>query len=297
MQEKTKAWLGAARPRTLLLAVASMLVGGALAIRFQAFEGLRFSLALLTAMSLQILSNFANDYGDYSHGVDNDERVGPTRALQSGVINKKEMFKAILISAIFAFLSGISLIALSFNGTELLYILLFAVLGLGAIWAAIKYTAGKNPYGYAGLGDFFVFVFFGLVAVLGMFYLFTKSINVPAVLLAVAMGCFSTAVLNVNNMRDIVNDAVMGKTTIPVRLGLKGAKIYHFVLLFVGWFCLIWFTFIVDKSVALAIAAPLFLAHMSTVVRKEGKELDPELKRLSIATLLTAVLILIDVIR
>lgn len=297
MSNTFSAWLNAARPRTLFLAIASLLAGGAMALQYKVFDVWILSLTLLTAISLQILSNFANDFGDYSHGVDNENRVGPKRALQSGAISRNNMRNAIILTAVIALFSGISLIAYVFSAKDAVLIIIFSVLGLGAIWAAIKYTAGKNPYGYSGLGDFFVFLFFGLVAVIGSTYLYTQYITLEIVLLGIAFGCFSTGVLNVNNMRDIKNDKASGKYTLPVRIGLKSAKKYHLILLLTAWICLIWFSFLMEGIVAFFLAAPLFFAHVSTIFKNEGKTLDPELKRLSLSTVVVAILILIDVIR
>ncbi|EHI52159.1 1,4-dihydroxy-2-naphthoate polyprenyltransferase [Aeromonas salmonicida subsp. achromogenes] len=188
------------------------------------------TLSLLTAILLQILSNLANDYGDAVSGADNGERIGPQRAVVSGLITQKQMCVAMGLTALAAVVSGLSLLGCAF-GDQWLQILTFVVLGGAAIVAAITYTVGKTPYGYRGFGDISVFLFFGLLGVLGSYYLFTKTLAWDLLLPATACGLLATAVLNINNVRDIETDAVSGKITLAVRLGRNRAIAYHWLLL------------------------------------------------------------------
>ncbi|MFQ5435000.1 MAG: 1,4-dihydroxy-2-naphthoate polyprenyltransferase, partial [Anaerolineae bacterium] len=226
-----KIWIEAMRPRTLPLAVASIILGTFLAA---AAGGLRLGVALLaglTAVLLQILSNLANDYGDSVHGADHVERAGPKRAVQMGAISAAAMKRAMILFALLSVVSGLGLIWLAL-GTAVLWLFLgFGLLGAAAIWAAINYTAGGNPYGYAGLGDLFVLIFFGLVGVVGSYYLQTQAWDWLALLPATSCGLLSVAVLNVNNIRDIESDKQAGKISIPVRLGPERARVYHWGLL------------------------------------------------------------------
>lgn len=291
-----KHWLHAFRLRTLPLAVSSIIVGSALAFDFEyrtgpgRFSGFVFALALLTAILLQILSNLANDLGDHQHGTDNGERVGPQRAVQSGAISPAQMKRAMLICGALAFACGIALIvsALGFSGTMLVFLLL----GLVAIGAAVKYTFGKNPYGYAGLGDASVFLFFGIVGVCGTFYLHAHCIEPLTLLPAIAFGCFSTGVLNVNNLRDIKNDKASGKITMAVRMGFDGAKGYHGTLIATGLLCLIAYTSITFRAMpqwGWLITLPALGTHLRSVLRAhDPASLDPQLKKLALTTFFTA---------
>ncbi|MCB0515663.1 MAG: 1,4-dihydroxy-2-naphthoate polyprenyltransferase [Chitinophagales bacterium] len=229
------AWISAMRLRTLPLALSGTLMGSGLAYAQGQFSPSVAIWALLTTLLLQILSNFANDYGDAQKGVDNAQRIGPRRSVQSGAISAKQMYQAIVTTAVLCFVCGLALIYASFGSEKLLYGLVFLLLGVAAIAAAIKYTMGKNPYGYAGWGDFFVFIFFGIVAVAGTFYLHTHSFQPDILLPATSIGAFSVAVLNLNNMRDREQDAQHGKNTLAVKLGATGAKYYHAFLLALGF--------------------------------------------------------------
>lgn len=293
---KTQAWLHAFRLRTLPLSFSSILSGGALAWLYGAFSNVAILyLALLTTLFLQILSNLANDYGDSKNGIDNTQRIGPTRAVQSGVISSEAMKKALILFSILSFASGSALLSISFSLHELPMLIGFIGAGLLAIWASIKYTVGKKPYGYQGLGDIFVFLFFGVVGVCGTFFLFAKTILYDVVLWSFAIGCFSTAVLNLNNMRDIENDKASGKISIPVRLGLAKAKIYHYFLITSGVF----FAFFVILSNQLwfaFLAVPIFIHHLWKVQNKSAAQLDPELKRVALATFFISLLLIISVL-
>ena len=293
-----KHWLSAFRLRTLPLAVSSILVGSALA-----FENSRLvsygpdwravtGLALLTAILLQVLSNLANDLGDHQHGTDNKDRVGPQRAVQSGAISPAAMKRAMIICGALALISGCTLItvALGFSITTLV----FLAIGLFAIGAAVKYTFGRNPYGYAGLGDLSVFLFFGIVGVCGTFYLHAGSLNDSVILPSVCIGMLSVGVLNLNNMRDIENDRRWGKRTIPVRIGPERARTYHFRLIIGGVGAMV--AALMDNYheffqliMILPLVALLVDAWKVENIRS-AKDLDPYLKRLALGTFLTAIL-------
>ncbi|MDA0150350.1 1,4-dihydroxy-2-naphthoate polyprenyltransferase [Vibrio sp. LaRot3] len=229
MKQTLQIWLDAARPKTLPLALVSILTGSVLAFSTHHFSLSVAVLAFITATLLQILSNLANDYGDAVKGTDNDKRLGPTRAIQSGAVSLKTMKQAIIVNIIFTAISGLALVLHSLNSME--SILAFLGLGVLAIIAAIAYTVGNKPYGYVGLGDISVFIFFGLLGVAGTYFLHTGIVEPSLVLPAVGCGLLAVAVLNINNMRDIENDEQCGKRTVAVRLGQKRAKHYHFALL------------------------------------------------------------------
>jgi 1,4-dihydroxy-2-naphthoate octaprenyltransferase len=288
------AWLVSFRLRTLPLSLSAIILGSLLAAYKKSFHWDIFFLAVLTTLFLQILSNLANDYGDTVTGVDNKERVGPQRSLQSGVISLQQMKTAIITFIILSLISGISLIIVALKGLGLTYSLAFFGLGVAAIIAALKYTMGKNPYGYAGLGDVFVFLFFGLTGVMGSYYLHTHVLTYMELLPAIAIGCFSTGVLNLNNLRDSVNDAAFGKQTVVVRLGEKNAKVYHSVLLVAGMISAVVYTYFAEASglkwIYIVSFAGIINNMMAVLKSKSPELLDPELKKLAISTLLFSVL-------
>jgi len=294
-----KHWLHAFRLRTLPLAVSSILVGSAMATNWgwvSCFVDLSrpvvLVLALFTAILLQILSNLANDLGDHQHGTDNADRLGPQRAVQSGAISPTAMRGAMIICGSLAFVSGCALItvAIGFSLTTLA----FLVLGLAAIGAAVKYTFGGNPYGYAGLGDISVFIFFGIVGVCGTFYLHTRHFEPMTLVPAIGFGLLSVGVLNVNNMRDITNDAASGKHTLVVRMGGPRAKRYHAFLLLGGLTSLVLFSVHYGHGWTFwlfLISVPVFGIHLKHVLTNtEPRLLDPQLKVLALGTFLTALL-------
>lgn len=294
-----KHWLHAFRLRTLPLAVSSILVGSALAyvaeqFRYSGpvqFKAIVLVLALVTAILLQVLSNLANDLGDHQHGTDNKDRVGPQRAVQSGAISPAAMKRAMILCGALAFISGCALITVALGDTSTT--LLFLLLGLAAIGAAVKYTFGKNPYGYAGLGDVSVFLFFGIVGVLGTFYLHTHSFYLAVLLPATAFGLLSAGVLNVNNMRDIDNDAASGKRTLVVRIGSATARIYHTGLVVVALLCLASFAWLIPRWPVwlFLLIVPGFIIHLKRVwTTTDPRALDPQLKVLAMGTFLTALL-------
>lgn len=295
-----KHWLQAFRLRTLPLAVSSIIVGSALAylaeyvypVRPPAFRTSILFLSLLTAVLLQILSNLANDLGDHQHGTDNADRVGPQRAVQSGMITPVQMKRAMLICGVLAFASGCALITVALGFT--LKTLLFLSIGLLAIGAAVKYTFGKNPYGYAGLGDISVFLFFGIVGVSGTFYLHQHDLHWSVLLPAAAFGALSMGVLNVNNMRDVQNDAASGKRTLVVRMGSANARIYQTVLVAAGTLLLVTFCILLETpwvTWLFLLVLPGSIIHLKRVwTTKEPRDLDPQLKVLAMSTFLTALL-------
>lgn len=229
MNQSLRIWLDAARPKTLPLALVSILTGSVLAYSAQQFSLMVALLSFVTATLLQILSNLANDYGDAVKGTDNEQRLGPTRAMQSGAVSAKEMKTAIGFNIALTMISGLSLVFYALSSLQ--SILAFIGLGVLAIFAAIAYTMGNKPYGYVGLGDLSVFIFFGLLGVSGTYFLHTGHLNTLLLLPSLGCGLLAVAVLNINNMRDIENDAACGKRTVAVRLGRQHAKQYHFVLL------------------------------------------------------------------
>lgn len=232
------AWISALRLRTLPLAISGIASGAAISIHAGHSNAVLTSLCMATAAMLQILSNLANDYGDFSRGTDNNQRVGPERALQSGRIQPKTMLFAIWTTGILA--GGLALLTIGVAfPTELWWEAIgFIGLGAAALWSAINYTMGKNPYGYAGMGDAFVGFFFGFVAVIGTSWLHTLAFQPSALGPAIGMAGFSMAVLHMNNMRDQVGDAASGKITLAVRFGMAGGKTYHLILIglgLIGW--------------------------------------------------------------
>lgn len=289
-----KVWLSAARPRTLPLSISGILVGGGLAIRSGTFEWAIFGLAIAATLGFQILSNFANDYGDGIKGTDNADRVGPARALQSGLLRASQLKKAIIYTSVLTTIIVIFLIYTAFGKGRFLISLLFMFLGLAAIISAIKYTVGKSAYGYRGLGDLFVFIFFGLVGVCGSFFMFAEYLSIYEVLPAITIGALSTMVLHLNNMRDREADAKVGKNTLAVYLGKKGAVRYHTILFVTALACWVLFLFLTAGSIVELVSLVAFIPlqiHLFRVYRTDSHVLlDPELKKVALSTFLLAVL-------
>ncbi|MDP4952677.1 MAG: 1,4-dihydroxy-2-naphthoate octaprenyltransferase [Flavobacteriales bacterium] len=299
--EKVGIWLSAFRLRTLPLALSSIFMGAAIVSEQPADFALILSLAALTTLFLQILSNLANDYGDYQNGADNHSRIGPARAVQSGEISSQSMFRAMLVFSVLAFISGSSLLYIAFDQEQGLLAAIFLIMGLLAIGAALKYTAGKNPYGYRGLGDISVFVFFGLIGVAGTNFLFTKDFDLIALLPASTIGFLSAAVLNLNNMRDINGDRESGKRTIVVLMGSKKAKVYHYALIFSAWMSLLMFFLLSDLNSWAYLAFiffPIHLVHLKKVAAVQvPADFDPELKKIALSTFgISFILLLLAVI-
>ncbi len=287
-----KVWLQAFRLRTLPLALSCIAMGGFLAASADAFRCDIFLLCILTTIFLQILSNLANDYGDSIHGADSVDRIGPSRAVQRGEISPVQMKTALIIFVILCLASGISLLLISF-GLNWSAILFFFGLGLLSILAAIAYTVGRKPYGYIGLGDFSVLIFFGLVGVMGSYYLFTQSISWMHILPALSCGFFSIGVLNVNNIRDIESDFKAGKFSIPVRIGRKNAIRYHWFLIISGLSSALIYSILAYHSpwqFLFLLSAPLFIRNAVAVSKKPSHELDPFLKQMALSTLIFVLL-------
>ena len=280
-----KHWIQAARLRTLPLSVSGIIVGSAYAY-YQGFSDWRIVvLALLTTLGLQVLSNYANDYGDGVKGTDAN-RIGEKRLVAAGVITAEQMKKAVIITAVLTFIIALLLIYVAFGKDNFALSLIFILLGIGSIGAAIKYTIGKSAYGYSGFGDLFVFIFFGLVSVIGSNFLFTHFIDWKLFLPATSIGLLSVAVLNLNNMRDIENDKIAGKNTLVVKMGLKWAKKYHEIILAIGMLSFMVFLMLIKTSLlpVLLINIPIIM-NMNKVNKSEKYEdFDPELKKVALST-------------
>lgn len=292
-----KTILKAARLRTLPLSVSGIIMGSALAFRVGYFQWNIFLLALLTTILFQILSNFANDYGDGVKGTDNVNRVGPQRALQSGKISQSQMKRLIIITALLSMLVAIALIYEAFGKENWGYVLIFFVLGVFCIVAAIKYTVGKSAYGYRGFGDLFVFIFFGLVSVVGTYFLYLHQLDWKIFLPATSVGLLSVAVLNINNMRDYENDKAMGKNTLVVKMGSNLAKFYHYYLVVVAMLSMLVFSVLHLQTgwqlVYLLVFIPLALHLITVKNNKVLKNLDKELKKVALSTFFMSLLFFI----
>ena len=291
-------WIKAFRLRTLPLAFSCIIMGSGLAYADGGFNLTVFGLALITTLFLQILSNLANDYGDFVKGTDNEERVGPDRTMQSGLITKSEMVKIMWVIALFCSVFGVWLIYEGTIGLDLKKAGLFAILGLSAMGAAVKYTMGKNPYGYVGLGDIFVFLYFGLLGVLGSYFLHTHTLNWDLLLPASSIGLFTTAVLNINNMRDCEADKKSGKNTLVVKIGIEKAKDYHRALIFGGILLAITFVFPSPNyfHYIFAITIPIFVGFVQSIQKRNDFEnFDPFLKKQAITTFIFSILFVIGI--
>lgn len=295
-----KSWLAAFRLKTLPLALSNTILGSAIAVMDGGYRWSVFVLAAVTTILLQILSNMANDYGDFVNGKDTDERIGPKRMVQSGEISPKSMLRGIIIIGVLTAFSGLSLILVGTEGIDITNILIFGALGIAAIAAAIKYTVGKNPYGYRGLGDIFVFIFFGLVGVIGTYFLHTQTFRWDVLLPASSMGLLSVGVLNMNNMRDYEADNKAGKRTIVVAMGERNAAFYHLFLIGGAILFAIIFTAMNYHSVwqwlFLLCTPMLFLNLKKVFTYKNGIELYAELPRVSMASLVFAIMFLLGII-
>jgi len=295
---KFRAWLNAARLRTLPLSLSGILVGTALANIYGYWDLHIFILALLTTVAFQVTSNFANDYGDGVKGTDNEDRIGPKRAYQSGQLSKKELNTGIRISVVIDLFLVFLLLYFAFEEEHLKYVVLFVILGMASIWAAIKYTVGSNAYGYKGFGDLFVFSFFGLLSVLGSMFLYTKFLTSMALLPAASIGFLSTAVLNLNNLRDIRSDKNANKNTVIVKIGLSKGKVYHYTLIILAFISML--TFVANhyyswkSGICLIAFLPLFI-HLRLVSKIENpRNFDPELKKVALSTFLLGFLFYIE---
>ena len=308
-----KHWIQAARLRTLPLSVSGIIVGSMYALSnptanvltpTEVFNWRLFAFAILTTLGLQVLSNFANDYGDGIKGTDNDDRIGPKRTIQSGLISAFDMKNAIIITAVLTLFSAVALIYFAFGYSNLGYSLFFLALGIAAIASAIRYTVGSSAYGYQGYGDLFVFVFFGLVSTIGVNFLYTKQLDWLLFLPATAIGFLSVGVLNLNNMRDEESDRKAKKNTIVVKIGGKKAKTYHYFLIVSAMLLMLVFAIIFDIQkdanphqfnfdiYFFLIAFVPLIIHLRTVYNnKIPKNLDSELKKLALSTFFLSILI------
>lgn len=288
-----KKWLEAARLRTLPLALASIGMGTFLAAARGNFRWDVFLLCALTTILLQVLSNLANDYGDAVNGADGADRVGPMRSVQSGAISKKSMLSAVVLFSILSLVSGIFLLYVAFGGFGIAF-WYFIGLGLVAILAAVFYTAGRNPYGYAGFGDLSVLLFFGFLAVMGSSYLYEQGWVSVQLLPALSVGLFSVGVLNINNIRDIESDRKAGKMSVPVRIGREKAVHYHIVLIALGLFSALVYALFTPQNYGHLIflfSLPMFLKNINAITQfKDPNRLDPYLKQLALSTLAFVVL-------
>ena len=281
---KLKTWIKAARPRTLNLSFSGVLLGLFLVARMGAKGAYVYPhtilFAAITAMLLQILSNLANDYGDFKKGTDGEKRVGPQREMQSGAITEKEMRKGIVVVGAMCLVSGALL--LYFARLSWQELAAFAALGIAAVLAALFYTLGKHPYGYRGLGDLYCFLFFGWAAVAGTFYLATRSLDFSVLLPATAMGFLSNAVLNINNMRDMENDRASGKSSLVVKIGMKKAFVYHCALIGGAFVCLTVYLILHHASwyaYLFWLLFPFFLKDLIAIKKTKPELLDPFLGR------------------
>jgi 1,4-dihydroxy-2-naphthoate polyprenyltransferase len=287
-------WISSMRLRTLPLSISGIILASCFAEYNGCFNWLVFILAILTTLSFQILSNLANDYGDGVKGTDNNDRIGPERAIQSGKISPEEMLNAIKINILISIGLSFLLIFSAFGVKHFLLTLLFFILGISSIVAAIRYTVGIKAYGYNGFGDLFVFVFFGLVSVIGCYMLYAKTIHHVVYLPACTIGLLSAAVLNLNNMRDIISDEKSNKKTLAVKLGINNAKKYHILIIISAiilsaLFGILYYNKIYNLIFFVAYI-PLILHIKKVLNNKDSRLLDPELKKVALTTVLLAVL-------
>ena len=295
-----KSWIKAARLRTLPLAMSGILMGAALSYMDGGFNQTVTILAIVTALFIQIFSNFANDFGDSQKGTDNQHRVGPKRTVQSGEISPLQMKIGMIVLIVLSLATGISLVAEGTKGLDMKMFILFLAFGIVALIAAYRYTAGSNPYGYAGFGDVAVFIFFGLLPVVGTYFLNAHQINPELFLPAISIGLFSTGVLNLNNMRDIENDRNSGKNTVVVRMGSSKAKIYHSLLILFGMLAAVIFTALNSRATfqwLFLLSFPFFIGNLMQINKiTKPQKFDPFLKKLSLTTLLFTVLFGVGII-
>lgn len=287
-------WLEAFRLRTIPLSISGICMGSFIAFHSGHTDYLIFIIALTTTVLFQIISNLANDLGDFVKGTDNDKRTGPARTIQSGKITVYQMKIAITVTSILSLLSAFLLIYLARENMSSKIIFSYLILACFCVIAAITYTVGKKPYGYSGFGDLMVFIFFGVVGVIGSNTLFTKEIDWSLLLPASVIGCLSSAVLNLNNMRDIANDTDLHKNTIVVKIGQKKAKLYHCFLLVFAFLCLISYS-ILKQNYWLSMGCLPILSlfkHCKIVIKnKNPQELDSELKKVALTTFLVSLFV------
>ena len=286
-------WIKAFRLRTLPLALSATTLGSLVAHAENRFRWSVFIFGTLTTLFLQILSNLANDYGDARKGTDSEHRIGPLRVTQSGLVSKKQIEWMIGIFVLLSLISGSLLIWFGLRGDNMLLYGLFFLLGISAIYAAVKYTIGKRPYGYMGFGDIMVFIYFGILGVAGTYFLHTHTLHPSILLPASSVGLFSMGVLNLNNLRDHENDAMNGKYTLVVRMGVQWAKAYHVILLLTALILALLYTVLNFESyyqLIFLLPVPLLISDINKVITNTVPvELNRELKRLAMATLLFSI--------
>jgi 1,4-dihydroxy-2-naphthoate polyprenyltransferase len=289
-----KSIIQAARLRTLPLSVSGIIVGSFLAASKGFFAWEILVLALCTTIGFQILSNFANDYGDGVKGTDNADRIGPQRAIQSGSITQKQMLYILYITGIITLLLALALIFVSFGSNQWMYISVFFFLGMASIAAAIKYTVGNNAYGYSGLGDLFVLLFFGMLSVVGSYFLYTHELDWTLFLPALSVGLLSVGVLHLNNMRDRNSDIKAGKNTMAVKMGEEKSKRYYYYLI---GFSMAFAFFYVNyhftsfwQFLFLIAYIPIVKQLFRVLKNQDPRALDPELKILALSTFLFSLL-------
>jgi 1,4-dihydroxy-2-naphthoate octaprenyltransferase len=310
MPSNLRIWIQAFRLRTLPLALSATILGSIPQFHKFFINGINFNvftsiLVFLTAASLQILSNLANDYGDFINGADKENRIGPKRVMQEGLVSKKTMLRAIIINSIISFLLGISLLIQSYPTIKLSGFIFFLSLGILSIIAAITYTANKKPYGYRGLGDLSVFIFFGLVGIVGTDFLLSGEINYSTFYLGIAFGALSVMVLNINNMRDIESDRLAGKNTLVVKMGFNNAKIYHEFLMILAGLTIIRYIFtsmnnnsvsaVLSNIPVIILIAIILIKHIVEIKKiTQPILMAPLLKNLSLNILLICILLFIN---
>lgn len=292
--KKVSIWISTMRLRTLPLSISGIILASCFAEYNGCFNWLVFTLAILATLSFQILSNIANDYGDGIKGTDNNDRVGPDRSIQTGKISPDEMFHALKINVLISIGLAFFLIFTAFGVKHFFLTLLFFMLGIASIVSAVRYTVGNDAYGYKGLGDVYVFVFFGLVSVIGCYVLYAKTLDHVVFLPAITIGLLSAAVLNLNNMRDIESDKKSEKITLAVKIGIDNAKKYHVVIIVLAIFLSALFGILYYTSIYnliyFVVYIPLIIHIKKVLKNKDSKLLDPELKKVALTTVLLAVL-------
>lgn len=291
--EKIKVWLNIFRLKTLSLSISGIVIASFIALSRGYFDVKIFVFASLTTILLQILSNISNDYGDGIKGTDKD-RIGDKRAVASGEVSPKLMLKVIITFIILSFISGILLLWVAFGKEHIYLFILFIVIGISSIMSAILYTMGSKPYGYSGLGDVFVFIFFGLISVVGTYFLYTKEFDWQILLPATSVGLFSVGVLNLNNLRDYTTDLKSNKKTIVVKIGIGNAKLYHELLLLFAIISAILYSYInyygIVQASFLIILIPL-ISHAKRVTNNDNpQKINSELKILTLITLSFSIL-------
>ena len=280
------------RLRTLPLSLSGVLLGLFFAIRDVACGVGECIFLLLTAVSLQILSNLSNELGDFLSGTDGDDRNGPAYSLQSNQLSVRAMRAAIAVVAVVCACFGATMVWFSFGTLFSAEAVALLCLGAAAIWAAVRYTLGRNPYGYRGFGDIFVFIFFGLVSVCGSYFVLAHELPLLLLLPAASVGFFSVGVLNVNNLRDMDSDRAT-RVTIPLKIGERRAKVYHCFLIGFGWLSMIVYVFITQTSMwnwLFLLALPLYVKHVAGVLALTGRALDKMLPLLVMSTMLFCIL-------